>query len=159
MTTGNDHVLVCAGPIERKVAGFLDAWALRWPDMIVEIEGAGEPRGWAAQRVEDLRDTAEIYLVRDPDMDDHWERYGYILDDRNEGPICLMYRRFETSAITVRALEDPYERGVGRFAPYDLRVVGQGLYLVTVVLPDGEGSFGHEVLSGLEAALSVDGCH
>jgi hypothetical protein len=159
MTTGNDHVLVCSGPIEYKVAGFLDLWALRWPDMIVEIEGAGEPRAWAAQRADDLRDTAEIYLVRDPDMDDHWERYGYTLDDRREGPICLMYRRFQASAISVRALEDPYGPGVGRFAPYDLRVVGQGLYLVTVVLPDGEGSFGHEVLSELEAALSADGRH
>lgn len=156
MTTGNDHVFVCSGPIERKVGGFLDAWALRWPDMIVEIEGAGEPRGWTDQRGKGLRDNAEIYLVRDPDMDDHWGRNGYTLDDRNEGPICLMYRRFEAAAISVRALEDPYERGVGRFAPYDLRVVGQGLYLVTVVLPDGEGSFGDEVLSGVEAALSSD---
>ena len=156
MTTGNDHVLVCSGPIEHKVAGFLNAWAVRWPDMIVEIEGAGEPRAWATQRVDDLRETAEIYLVRDPDMDHHWERCGYTLDDRHEGPICLMYRPFEVTAVSVRALEDPYEDGVGRFAPYDLRVVGQGLYLVTVVLPDGEGCFGHEVLSGLEVALSAD---
>lgn len=159
MTSGSDRVFVCSGPIKRKVARFLEAWAMRWPDMIVEIDGAGEPQAWAAQRADDLRDTAEIYLVRDPDMDDHWGRYGYALDDRGEGPICLMYRRFQASAISARALEDPYGPGVGRFAPYDLRVVGQGLYLVTVVLPDGEGSFGHEVLSALEAALSAGGRH
>lgn len=156
MTTGSDHVFVCSGPIKRKVARFLDAWAMRWPGMTIDIEGAGEPRPWATQRVNDLQESAEIYLVRDRDMDDHWERCGYALDDRGEGPICLMYRPFEATAVSVWALEDPYEHGVGRFAPYDLRVVGQGLHLVTIVLPDGGGSFGREVLSGLEVALSSD---
>lgn len=157
MVTGNDHVLVCSGPIEPKIEGFLDAWVARWPDMTVEIEGAGEPRAWAASRVGDLQDVAEIYLVRDQAMDDHWDRCGYTLDARHEGPIRLMYRPFEVPAVSVRALEDPYVRDVGRFAPFDLTLVGKGLFLVTVVLPDGGGGFGQEVLSALEAALSVNG--
>jgi len=156
MTTGSDHVFACSGPIERKVARFLDAWAIRWPGMTVEVEGAGEPRPWAAGRVEDLNETAEIYLVRDRDMDDHWERFGYSLDESLEGPLRLAYRPFPTGVFPVVALEDPYGRNDPSFEPYDLRVVGAGLYLVTVVLPEGEGSFGADVLAALEGALSVE---
>lgn len=123
--------------------------------MIVDVEGSGGPRHWAAQRVKDLQERTEIYLVRDRDMDDHWERFGYTLDERLEGPICLMYRPFQSKVITVLALEDPYDRNDPRFEPYDLSVVGQGLYLVTAVLPEGEGSFGADVIAALENALSA----
>lgn len=156
MTTGIDHVFVCSGPIERKVARFLDAWAMRWPDMTIDIEGSGEPRPWVTQWVDDLDDTAEIYLVRDRDMDDHWERSGYTLDEWLEGPVRLAYRPFTARVIPVRALEDPYSRSDPWFDPYDLRVVGQGLFLVTVVIPEGEGSFGADVIAALEGALSAE---
>jgi hypothetical protein len=54
MVTGQDKLLISSGPIRLKIARFIDTWSVRWPNMIVEIEGAGEPRGWREERTADL---------------------------------------------------------------------------------------------------------
>lgn len=154
MVTGRDQVMISSGPIDLKIARFISVWGERWPNMTVEIEGFGGPRGWSADRLSDLGEQAAIYLVRDQEMDVHWEEFGYSLDARSEAPLCLMYRRFDAGSIAVTALEEPYGHGLGRFEPYDVTLVADGLYLITVVAPDEDSEFSRSVIEAMVDALS-----
>lgn len=153
MVTGCDQVLISSGPIDLKISRFIDAWSVRWPMMTVEIDGAGPPRRWSGDRAADLGESAAIYLVRDPEMDDHWEAHGYALDMNSEAPLCVMYQRFRASTASFTAMEDPYARGSG-FSPYDVTVISDGLYLTTIVTPDRESDFSRLAVNLLVGALS-----
>ena len=65
-----------------------------------------------------------------------------------------MYRRFDAGSIAVTALEEPYGHGLGRFEPYDVTLVADGLYLITVVAPDEDSEFSRSVIEAMVDALS-----
>lgn len=75
----------------------------------------------------------------------------------SQGPLCLMYRRSDAGSIAVTALEDPYGRRRGRFEPYDVTLVADGLYLITVVAPDKESEFSRSVIEAMVDATGDRG--
>lgn len=159
MITGNDIVLVAPGPIPVAIECFLDRWSQKWPQLLV-ASGTDEDSQtfapWIPATVEWGELTDEILVARDEEMLTAWDEAGYALDGRGEGPFMLMYQPAGWKSLQVTALEDPYIRSGGFiYDPYEITMVGSGLWMITVIVPE-EGAFGRSVVDTLIASLASD---
>lgn len=159
MITGNDVVLVAPGPIPAAIERFLDRWSEKWPQPLVAAgtdEDTQTFSPWAPATVPWGERTDEILVARDEEMLIAWDEAGYVLDARGEGPFMLMYRPAGWKSLQARALEDPYVRSEGPdYEPYEITLVGSGLWMITVVVPE-EGIFGQSVVDTLTACFGSD---
>ncbi len=150
MISGADNVLVIAGPGGAPVVRFLDGWAQRWPAMHVALDGPEvyADGGWPDVRDQVAADAGEILVARDKEMDAAWEEHGYDIPGEPEGPFVIYYQPCSVRQFTAQVTADPYEQGTDYiFNPYEVRVVGAGLSLVTLVTPDMEKDFSHQVIA------------
>jgi hypothetical protein len=159
MITGNDVVLVAAGPIPAAIERFLDRWSEKWPQLLVS-SGTDEDTQtfspWTRATVEWGELTDKILVARDEEMLTAWDESGYALDGRDEGPFMLMYRPAGWKSLQATALADPYVRSAGsNYEPYEITLVGSVLWMITVVVPE-EGVFGKAVVDTLTACLGSD---
>jgi hypothetical protein len=152
--SGSDTVLVCCGNACESIDRFLDARLLDWPGMRVSISGVvgGRFGRWDQHRFR-LPSEGEILVARDEAMEAAWDNEGYIVDPEGEGPFAIYYEAAKRATTPMKALVDPYNREGFRFEPFELTLVGRGLYLVTLVTPDLEGPFSRVLVDSLIAAL------
>jgi hypothetical protein len=122
--------------------------------MRVSVSGVCADRFW--QWTDDrfqLPSVGEILVARDESMEAEWDELGYALNSDGEGPFAIYYETIKRSATLLKALEDPYDRELSRFEPYDLTLVGQGLFLVTLVTPGSDSPFSRLLLEAFVTAL------
>ncbi|WP_409098822.1 hypothetical protein [Streptomyces galilaeus] len=139
MITGMDHVVLAQGPAAAVVERFLGSWLGRWPALRC-ASGADDSDGvfspWVPGQVLGAS-TARggLLIARDEVMEANWDLSGYALDERDEGPLALSYEPAGWPSLPMVPREDPYGRAGFRYEPYDITVVGAGLYLFTLVTP------------------------
>ncbi|MFP1627904.1 hypothetical protein ACLB9X_22645 [Streptomyces sp. 5K101] len=154
MITGGDTVLVVCGPVPAAVERFLDRWSARWPQLRVASvdEDADAFAPWAPGVLQLGERSGHVLVARDEDMVAGWDDSGHVLDSRQEGPFSVAYEPAGRQSLKVMALEDPYVRTGFGYEPYEISLVGSGLYMITVVAPE-EGPFGQAVVDALAACL------
>ena len=150
-----DQVIISPGDPAEGLRSFLETWHDRWPDMRTAVDGvlASEFFRWSQVRPELPSGSGEVLVARDPGMSEDWDEHGYRLGFDGEGPFHLLYRPAPRQSLRMLALQDPYEQP-GEFDPYEVRLAGTRLSLVTVVLPDGDGTFADEVLDAVVQGLN-----
>jgi hypothetical protein len=152
VVSGVDQVIISpASPVALR--RFLDGWGARWPDMRTAVGGV---LGSEFFRWHDIRpalpdERGEILVARDAAMNDDWDEHGYRLGSRGEGPFYILYNRTPTN-LRMLALQDPLSLGY-QFEPYEVELVGSGLFLITVVLPDADSDFSTGVMAAVRDAL------
>lgn len=151
MITGLDHVVLAQGPAPAVVERFLGSWLNRWPVLRCasgdeDTDGVFSP--WVPGQVRASADRGGVLIARDEHMEAVWDLSGYVLDKRGEGPLALYYEPAGWQSLPVVPQEDPYGRVGFRYEPYDITVVGAGLYLFTLVTPD-DGAFTRAALDTL----------
>jgi hypothetical protein len=152
-----DRVIVSSGDPAAGLRVFLESWHQRWPDMRTAVDGilASEFFRWCDVRPELPSKTGEVLVARDPGMDEDWGNHGCRLGVDGEGPFHLLYRPAPRQSLRMLALQDLYQHGHPvRFDPYEVQLVGTRISLITVVLPDDEGTFGDEVLDAVVRGLN-----
>ncbi|HEX5115506.1 MAG TPA: hypothetical protein VFW65_09960 [Pseudonocardiaceae bacterium] len=151
--SGVDRVIISPGSPVVALRRFLDGWGARWPDMRTAVDGVlgSEFFRWHDVRPALPDGQGEILVARDAAMNDDWDEHGYRLLPEGEGPFYILYRRAPTN-LRVLALQDPFGLDY-RFEPYERELVGGGLSLVTVVLPDADGEFSRGVMAAARDAL------
>ncbi|MFD0721244.1 hypothetical protein [Streptomyces globosus] len=167
--TGVDSVFLARGPAGPALEAFLDGWLARWPALRVAVDGNPEHGGpgdgsgfllWDRPGRPALPVAhGAVYVERDAGMDRFWDEHGYAPDAAGEGPFALLYQPPARSALTVRALQDPYQdlpSGGSGYEPYGIELVGAGLTLVTTVTPGPPGDpFTDAVHGELRRALAA----
>ncbi|MCX4825613.1 hypothetical protein OG883_38340 [Streptomyces sp. NBC_01142] len=151
MITGMDSVFLAQLPVSVAMERFLDRWLERWPGLRVASgdEGAdGVFSPWVPGAVKLPADAVHLLVARDEQMEAGWDDFGYVLDERGEGPFSLACEPVGWRSLRLTAQEDPYGRTGFRYEPYDIAVVGAGLQLVTVVTPP-ESDWSRTVLETL----------
>ncbi len=109
---------------------------------------------WSDGRPDLPSHRGEILVARDPAMNEDWDAHGYRLGADGEGPFYILYRRAPNDSLPIRVLRDPFENDHSDgFEPYDAQLVGGGLSLVTVVLPDADSEFSQTVLRAVSDSL------
>ena len=155
MGSGVDQVIISPASPVVALRRFLDGWGARWPDMRTAVGGVlgSEFFRWHDVRPALPDGQGEILVARDAAMNDTWDEHGYRLLPEGEGPFYILYSRAPT-ALRMLALQDPFALGY-QFEPYEMELVGTGLHLVTVVLPDADSDFSRSVMAAVRDALRV----
>jgi hypothetical protein len=149
---GYDTVFVTAAPVDVGVRVMLDDLHRHWPDMVVAIGEAGTFTTWAVAREAVPAGSGELLVARDGEMERRWDRDGWILMERGEGPFAVFYRPSPSPVVDIQFHDDPYARGFD-FEPYGATMITAGMSLVTVVTPDKDSPFTRDVLARLQRAL------
>jgi hypothetical protein len=149
---GYDTVFVTAAPVHVGIQAMLDDLHRQWPDMVVAIGEAGAFTTWTVARAAVPTGAGQVLVARDELMEQRWDRDGWILMDRDEGPFALLYQPSPSPQVEVQFNEDPYNRGFN-FEPYSATMVMAGMSLVTVVTPDKDSPFTRQILLRLQQAL------
>lgn len=134
-----DHVVLAQGPASAMVERFLGSWLSRWPKLRCasgEDDSDGVFSPWVPGRAGTSTDRSGLLIARDEEMEANWDLSGYALDERGEGPLALSYKPAGWQSLPMVPRKDPYGRFDFRYEPYDITVVGAGLYLLTLVTPD-----------------------
>ena len=157
MITGSDTLLVAPGPVPASIERFLSRWSRRWPQLRI---AAGDENTdlfslWTPGATVWGELTGHVLIARDEEMVTGWDEAGYVLDAREEGPFSLAYEPAGWKSLKATALEDPYARTGFGYEPYQITLVGSGLWLITVVAPE-EGAFGRSIVDTLTACLGPD---
>jgi hypothetical protein len=152
--SGSDTVFISCGDIREAIDRFLNGRLQDWPGMRVSVSGisGGRFRQWAEYRSQ-FPPEGEILVARDETMEAAWNEVGYVLGPEGEGPFAIFYETVKRAATQMKALVDPYNREGFRFEPYELTLVGCGLYLVTLVTPDLDSRFSRLLVDSLVTAL------
>ncbi|WP_329385640.1 hypothetical protein OG625_25900 [Streptomyces sp. NBC_01351] len=153
MITGDDHVFVVHGPPAPAIARFLASWAEDRPGLRVAFVGGDGFHPWAPAGLELPEEAAELLVARDESMPGWWDDHGYRLDGSGEGPFSVLYEKASWESLRVTAMEDPYGDEGFRHTPYDVRLLGAGFSLVTVVTP-GPGGFSDALLARIREAFT-----
>lgn len=151
-----DHVFLAQGPVPVMVERFLGSWFRRWPELRCasgEDDSDGVFSPWAPGLVGASADTGSLLIARDEEMEANWDRSGYVLDERGEGPLALYYVPAGWQSLPMVPQKDPYGHVGFRYEPYDITVVGAGLYLFTLVTPD-DSAFTRAALDTLLLSFS-----
>lgn len=85
-------------------------------------------------------------------MADDWRDNGYVLGEQG-GPFSILYEPLQQRSLKVCALEDPYGRSDYGFLPYEMILLNNSAWLVTLVTPDSESDFSKGLANSLSAAL------
>jgi hypothetical protein len=149
---GYDTVFVTAAPVDVGIQVMLDDLRRQWPDMVVAIGETGTFTTWAVARAAVPAGTGQVLVARDEQMEQRWDRDGWILVDRDEGPFAVLYQPSPSPQVEVQFNDDPYDRGAN-FEPYSATMVMAGMSLVTVITPDRDSPFTRQVLLRLQQAL------
>lgn len=159
--SGMDHVFLAQGPVPVAVERFLGAWLRRWPGLRC-ASGADGSDGtfspWTPGLTGTSADAGSLLIARDQEMEANWDTFGYVLDERGEGPLALAYEPVNWQSLPMTPQKDPYGRAGFRYEPYDIKVVGAGLHLVTVVTPD-DSVFTRVVLDTLLLSFAPAALH
>jgi hypothetical protein len=156
LITGYDTVLVTPRPPGDPVSAFIGDLARRWPSLRTSVDDAGF-RPWSGGGTAPSpalpSDEAEILLARDEAMLAAWDEEGYHLSDDGDGPLMVAYRPCPVPRLNVLALDDPYGHTGFAYEPYEVLLIGAGLYLVTIVTPDRDSAFSREMRESLTEHL------
>ncbi|WP_203931235.1 hypothetical protein [Virgisporangium ochraceum] len=146
-------MFVTAAPVHVGIRGMLDDLHREWPDMVVAIGESGTFTRWAMARGVVPTGAGEVLVARDEGMEQRWDRDGWILMERDEGPFAVFYQPAPIPSVDIQFNDDPYGRGF-TFEPYGATMLTAGLFLVTVVTPDRDSPFTRQVLLRLQRALT-----
>ncbi len=161
MITGMDHVVLAQGPASATVERFLGSWLSRWPDLrcaSAEDDSDGMFSPWVSRQIGTSADRNGLLIARDEEMEANWDASGYALDERGEGPLALYYEPAGWQSLTMVPRKDPYGRVGFHYEPYDITVVGAGLYLFTLVTP-GDSAFTRTALDTLLLSAGPTALH
>ncbi|MEV6850923.1 hypothetical protein [Actinoplanes sp. NPDC051411] len=158
MISGYDSVVIARSPAGAGIRAMLDGVHARWPGMLVgrseaEMAGIGPLLPWRQARGGVPAEAGELYVARDARMKKDWDEFGYDLGDDGEGPFAVLYGPSPRPTTAIRFEQEPGEDQGFRFDPYEAVLVTAGLSLVTIVTPDEEGSFSHDLRNRLIRAL------
>ncbi|MFJ8761892.1 hypothetical protein [Streptomyces cyaneofuscatus] len=113
---------------------------------------------WVSRQVGTSADRNGLLIARDKEMEANWDASGYALDERGEGPLALYYEPAGWQSLTMVPRKDPYGRVGFHYEPYDITVVGAGLYLFTLVTP-GDSAFTRTALDTLLLSAGPTALH
>jgi hypothetical protein len=120
--------------------------------MVVAIGETGTFTTWAMARETVPTGAGQVLVARDEGMEQRWDRDGWILMERDEGPFAVLYQPSPNPLVEIQFNDDPYDRAF-TFEPYGATMVTVGMFLVTVVTPDKDSPFTRQVLLRLQQAL------
>ncbi|ATW50662.1 hypothetical protein [Streptomyces peucetius] len=157
MITGDDTVLVARGPVAAAIERFLDLWSANRPQLRVASgdEDTGVFWPWTPGAIRWGERTGHVCVARDEKAAAVWDESGYVLDSSGEGPFSVAYEPAGWRSLKATALEDPYVRTGFGYQPYEISLVGSGLWLITVVAPE-DRTFRRSVVDTLTACLGAD---
>jgi hypothetical protein len=154
--SGVDQVIVSPADPASGLRQFLNGWSERWPDMRTAVDGVlgSEFFRWRDIRPDLPHKRGEILVARDLRMNEDWDEYGYRLGVDGQGPFYILYRQAPAGSLPMQALRDPFENDLSDgFEPYEVQLVGSGLSLITIVLPDADSEFSRSVMSAVSESL------